>query len=104
MYLWLSLLLLGFLITWSIWIRVCSLRAIDSSKVKNSPFSSAVQELVATAGGVYLSIVALVSFLKLDIPEKVAVIGVSFDPLAFIAIGVAVLQPWLGKLFYKDSE
>jgi hypothetical protein len=104
MHIWALLILLSVLIGGSIWIRMCHLRAIDSSKVQQTAFSTAVQELVATAGGVYLSIIALVSFLKLDIPEKLAIAGISFDPLALLAIGVAVMQPLWKRLFPKNTE
>ena len=101
---WTVFILLAGAIVWSVWKRVCRLRALDSSVVKKTPFSSAVQDLVATAGGVYLSIIALVSFLKLNIPEKVVVDRVSFDPMALLAICVAVTQPWWERLFLKNSE
>ena len=98
------LVLLVTIIAFSIWVRVCSLRAVDTSKVKVSPLSTAVQELVATAGGVYLSVIALVSFLKLDIPEKITALEISFDPLALLALGVAVTQPWWSRVFPKSVE
>lgn len=101
---WAVLVLLSIIIGFSIWVRVCTLRAVDPSKVKSSPFSAAVQELIATAGGVYLSIIALVSFLKLDIPEKMIALGIAFDPLALLAIGIAVTQPWWRRLFPKNLE
>jgi hypothetical protein len=66
---------------------------------KTSPFSTAVQDLVATAGGVYLSLVLIVSFLKLDIPERITISVIAFDPLAMTAIIVAVIQPCLCKIF-----
>jgi hypothetical protein len=100
---WAVLVLFSALIAWSVWVRICNLRAVDPAKVKSTPFSAAVQELVATAGGVYLSLIALVSFLRLDVPEKVT-LGVSFDPLALLAICVAVTQPWWRRLFPTDIE
>ncbi|KYZ77117.1 hypothetical protein AXX12_03000 [Anaerosporomusa subterranea] len=104
MHFWALIILLIILIGGSIWMRMCCLRAVDSSKVQQTVFSIAVQELVATAGGVYLSIIALVSFLKLDIPEKLAVAGISFDPIALLAIGVAVAQPLWRRLFPENTE
>ncbi|MDU4959727.1 MAG: hypothetical protein E6X17_03555 [Sporomusaceae bacterium] len=104
MHFWLVILLLAVLIGFSIWLRMCCLRAVDSSKVKQTVFSLAVQELVATAGGVYLSLIALISFLRLDIPEKILVAGVGFDPIAMLAIGVAVLQPLWQQFIPKTTE
>ena len=41
----------------------------------------------------------IVSFLKLELPERITVSFLAFDPLAMTAIGVAVLQPVFCKLF-----
>ena len=103
MYTWALLILIILVIMGSVWLRICHLRAsVDSMPQvdpKPSPFSDAVQDLVATAGGVYLSLVMIVSFLKLDLPERITVTFLSFDPLAMTAIGVAVIQPVFTKLF-----
>lgn len=101
---WAIIISLAVLLGGSIWVRMCCLRTVNSPQVQQSVFSLAVQELVATAGGVYLSIIALVSFLKLEIPEKLAIAGISFDPVALLAIGVAILQPWWKRLFPKNTE
>lgn len=103
MYYWAILAFLFILVAWSLWMRICHLRkSIESVDIKPSPFSAAVQDLVATAGGVYLSIIALVSFLKLDLPEKMQLAGVAFDPIALLAIVIAVTQPLWRKLFSKE--
>ena len=104
MHFWMAIFLFLVLIACSVWMRICHSRTIDSAKAKATPFSAAVQELVATAGGVYLSVIALTSFLRLDIPEKVACAGISFDPLALLAIFVAVTQPWWQQLFIKNND
>lgn len=101
---WTIIIILAVLLAGSIWVRMCCLRTIESTQVQQSVFSLAVQDLVATAGGVYLSIIALVSFLKLEIPEKLAIMGVSFDPIALLAIGVAIFQPWWKRLFPQKTE
>ena len=66
-----------------------------------SPASIALGELVAVAGGIYLSLMLLVSFLKVTIQERVAILGMSLDPLALIAIAIAVLQPIFLLLYYR---
>ncbi|HWR07991.1 hypothetical protein [Sporomusa sp.] len=103
MYTWATLIVIILAIMWSIWLRVCRCRTtLDNSpqvEPRPSPFSTAVQELVATAGGVYLSLVMIVSFLKLELPERITLSILSFDPLAMTAIGVAVIQPAISKLF-----
>lgn len=90
------------LIALSLWLRVRRYRnTFEGVDPRPTPFSLAVQELVATAGGVYLAIIALTSFLRLDIPEKITLTKVAVDPLAMLAIGVAVVQPILIGLFNK---
>lgn len=99
---WGLLLVLGTVITWSVWLRVCRCRISGKQmEAKASPLSIAVQEIIATAGGIYLSLVMVVSFLKLDIPEKVNMATISLDPLAFAAILLAIVQPFFFNLFNK---
>ena len=98
------LLLLCLCLTWSIWLRQRRFREVmQNVEMKVSPVSLAVQELVATAGGVYLSLIMLVSFLKLAIPEKVLLFEVSLDPLACTSICLAVVQPLFYKVFTKTK-
>jgi len=67
---------------------------------KPSLFSEALQELIATAGGIYLSLVLLVTFLQIDLADKWQLYEVKIDPLAFIALSLALLQP-LALRFYR---
>ncbi|MEG6585489.1 hypothetical protein [Dendrosporobacter sp. 1207_IL3150] len=94
---WITLLLLFLGIVCSIIFRIYRYRQIIDGESKSSPLSLAIQEIVAVSGGVYLSLVMLTSFLKLDIPERVSLHTISIDPLAFTAICLAMIQP----LFYK---
>jgi hypothetical protein len=90
------------LIGFSLWLRVRRYRgSIAGVETKTSPVALAVQELVATAGGVYLAIVALTSFLKLDMPDKVSLMTVAVDPLAVTAIVLAIVQPVFARLYFK---
>ena len=61
----------------------------------------AVQEIVATAGGVYLSLIMLISFLKIDLPPTVSYEGIKVDPTALISIALAIVQPLFLRLFEK---
>lgn len=70
--------------------------------VKKSPFSEAISELVATAGGIYLSLLLLTTFLEIDVPEKVEFISIQFDLLAFIALLLTILQPFVLNIFSKN--
>lgn len=102
---WIALLIIGAAITVSLWLKTKYIRRkLDASTVAPSPLSQAIQELVGTAGGIYLSIVALISFLKIDIPEKIIFQNISFDPLALIAITIAVLQPIVMRIFNKEGR
>ncbi|WP_371369090.1 hypothetical protein SRRS_24010 [Sporomusa rhizae] len=104
MYTWAMLVLILLMVLGSIWLRVYHFRAsLDSTapkfEPKPSPVSTAIQDLVATAGGVYLSLVMIVSFLKIDLPERITLSILAFDPLAMTAVGVAVIQPVFIKIF-----
>ncbi|MEW6522147.1 MAG: hypothetical protein AB1445_01020 [Bacillota bacterium] len=61
----------------------------------DSPVSRALREFLGVAGGVYLALVALNEFLKLNVPNPVEYRGLSFDPLAALAVLLAIIQPWL---------
>lgn len=63
---------------------------------KESPLSRALQETVGYAGGIYITLVMLASFLQIDVPEKVSFSGkISVEPLAFLAVVLTVMQPFL---------
>ncbi|TDA68908.1 MAG: hypothetical protein D9V47_06465 [Clostridia bacterium] len=64
----------------------------------SSPFSLALGQLLGVAGGIYLVLVMLVSFLGVAIPERVAILSVRFDPLAVSALILALVQPFLPGL------
>jgi hypothetical protein len=60
-----------------------------------SPVGEALREFVSVAGGTYLGLSALAEFLKLELPEHVSLWGVTFDPLALIALMLGLLTPFL---------
>ena len=91
----LALILIG-LMFWAVRtrIRLKRSRGVDNMETVASPASIALGELVAIAGGIYLSLVLLTSFLKLSLPEKVCIYdNLLIDPLALAAISIAFLQP-----------
>ena len=71
------------------------------TEAKESMFSIALAELVATAGGIYVSLLLLFSFLDLAVPGKMGLVGIQFDTLAGVSLAVALLQPIFGLLFKK---
>ena len=94
MYAWIVLLLVLILLTLSVWQRIKYFRkTVDENKIIASPLSLAIQDLVAIAGSIYLSLIMLVSFLKLNIPETIRFCEISIDPLAFLSISLAIIQP-----------
>jgi len=66
-----------------------------------SPFSGALAYLVGIAGGIYLSLSLLVDFLNVNVPARVKFYGLAFDPLAAVAVTLALLQPFLLS-FYQS--
>lgn len=75
------------------------------SKFKNlptdpleSPVSSAISEMLGVAGGIYLALLMLVSFLQIDIPSMVNIYGMEIEPLALISIIITLIQPYVVEL------
>jgi hypothetical protein len=76
----------------------------DLDHAVESPTSYAIGELVAVAGGIYLSLVLLASFLKISMPERIVFYSWSFDCLALIALFLALLQPIFLSLYYRITK
>jgi len=70
---------------------------------KSSPFSQAVLNLVGLAGGIYLSLVMLLDFIKLQIPDHVQFGHMEIEPLAAFSITLAVIQPFLINIFKRNK-
>jgi len=102
MYAWIVLLLVLIILALSVWQRIKNFRkTVDENKITASPVSLALQELVAISGSIYLSLIMLVSFLKLNIPETIMFFEFSIDPLALLSISLAIIQPLF--LFFFDA-
>ena len=69
-----------------------------------SPFSRALTELLATAGGIYLSLLLLVQFLSMEIPDRVDLWGLEIDPMALVAIIIASLQPFFTHFKFSRNR
>lgn len=65
---------------------------------KSSPLSKALGNLIGVAGGIYLSLVLLCTFLELQVPIRVQMWQFSVEPLATISFFLAVAQPYLQKV------
>lgn len=100
----LAVLFLLVLVIWAVRTRVTLKRKYRVNSVENavaSPASVALGELVAIAGGVYCSLILVVSFLKLSVPEKITLLNMPLDPLAMLAIVIALLQPIFLTIYYS---
>jgi hypothetical protein len=62
-----------------------------------SPLTLALTNLIGVAGGIYLTLVVLVTFLELQLPARVRVGSVTIEPLATISFGLSIIQPY----FYR---
>lgn len=74
-------------------------RRNELPEVINSPFSQALTQLLGIAGGIYLSLVLLTSFLGLEIPEKINFGSGSLDPLAVFSLVIAIVQPFILRIW-----
>lgn len=66
---------------------------------KSSPLSMALTNLYGVAGGIYLSLVLICTFVELQLPERVHLGQFSLEPLAAISITMALVQPYFQKVF-----
>lgn len=97
------LLLLCLFFFLSLRLRLKVLRqSANLSQPQASPLSKALTDLVSTAGGIYLSLILLTSFLKIDVPDKLACFDISVDPLALISLIITLIQPFFISIFYKE--
>ncbi len=69
---------------------------LGESKV--SPLSQAIANLIGVAGGIYLALVVLIAFLEIPIPSRVSVLWLSVEPLAAVAVLLAIIQPFMLRL------
>lgn len=86
----------------SVRFRLKQIRQSSTASQATDPLAEAIGQLVAAAGGIYLSFLGLISFIKIDIPEKITIALISFDPLAGLAIIISLLQPVFLKYYYKE--
>ncbi|GAB6157576.1 hypothetical protein JCM39194_07760 [Desulfotomaculum varum] len=65
---------------------------------KSSPLSESLAGLVGTAGGIYLSLVMLKTFLEIDVPARVNISVVSLEPMAAVSFILAIISPFINRL------
>lgn len=79
----------------SAWMRMNNSRKRRrlSLEPQDTFLSREVRKVVANAGGIYVSLTLAASFLKLDVGQSFALLGVQFDELAAISLVLALVQP-----------
>lgn len=65
---------------------------------KTSPLSQALANMLGVAGGIYLSLVVIATFLEIDLPARIHLGGLSMEPLAAVSILMAVAQPYMQRI------
>jgi hypothetical protein len=73
---------------------------VFNGTARPSPLTNALAYLVGVAGGIYLSLSLAVDFLGAKVPAQVNIWGFEIDPLAAAAILLAILQPFLLRLYW----
>jgi|GEM_PF-757624 len=63
--------------------------------MQGSPMADAITNTVGIAGGIYIALVTTISFLRVNIPETLDIMGISLDPIAGIAFVVTILHPFI---------
>ena len=90
------------LVAMSAWLRMNRIRKQHrmSREIQDTFLSNEIKNIIANAGGIYISLSLAASFLKLDVSQEFAVLGVQFDVVAALALILAVLQPliWPPKI------
>lgn len=95
------LLLIWLAVSMKVRLRTRGTRGSIPTETKESMFSLALAELVATAGGIYVSLLLLFSFLDLAVPGKMSLVGLQVDSLAAVSMAVALLQPLVVSIAKK---
>ncbi len=73
---------------------VIRMRAARDVPAESSPLAEAIRETLAVAGGIYLALLAVISFLALNVPERVSVAGIQVDPVALLALLLVSVGPY----------
>ncbi|MCL1851994.1 MAG: hypothetical protein FWF88_03055 [Peptococcaceae bacterium] len=74
-------------------------RSAGAKTTLPSPLSQAVARLVGTAGGIYLSLELLFSFLGLRHETWQAYMPLAIDPMAAFSLVIAIIQPYGVKVW-----
>lgn len=64
---------------------------------KGSPVSESLANLVGTAGGIYLSLVMLTTFLEVEVPARISFSAISLEPIAALSFILAIFSPYINR-------
>ncbi len=84
--------------------RELRMRAWDGSETKSSPLSEALTGLIGTAGGIYITLAMLISFLEINIPNEINILDVGLEPLAAVSFFLAIVQPFTAYIFHLRKK
>lgn len=79
-------------------------QSVEEVTPKPSPTAEAIKDLLGVAGGVYLALLMVASFLKLNLPSQIGWGGISFEPMAAIALAVSILYPFFQRLGRRQAR
>lgn len=82
-------------------VTLCAMFRLNSVKkqrslageAKDSFLSQEIKNVIANAGGIYISLTLAAAFLKVEVGQELALLGVHFDALAALSLILAVVQP-----------
>jgi hypothetical protein len=76
-------------------------RSLDTNP---SNFSEGLVNLVGTAGGIYIAIVSLITFLEIELPARIALFGIRIEPMAGISLVIAIFQPYIMSIYHRFTS
>lgn len=82
--------------------EIATIRDVDLPAARLTPLSQGIVDIVAVAGGIYLSLVMVAGFVGYAVPGKVNLLGGQIDPVAAIAVLLALVEPFLSRLLARD--
>lgn len=82
--------------------EITQIRRRDLPATRETPLSQGIVDLVAVAGGIYLSLVMVAGFVGYQLPGEVEAFGGRLDPVAALSILLALAEPFLSRLFSRE--
>lgn len=82
--------------------QIATIRSLKASDTRQTPLSQGIVDMVAIAGGIYLSLVMVANFVGYAVPGNVPFLGGEVDPVALIAVTLALVEPFLSRLLVRE--